>query len=154
MKKLLLVVFFLASIRAFAVGVPSQSTPWPQVDSDGHSVSHTYPVPVVGTFTIGSATFSASGALEVYPADYNTASTTLYTPTSSGAVVRVVVATAAKTLSLWATGTFEVYLGSTTVTASGVPVYNINSIPIGTSAVVMVGQTATNTNIQAIQAGQ
>jgi hypothetical protein len=94
-----------------------------------------------------------TNGLRVDEGSYNTASTSFYTPSSAGAVQQITLLSAVRSISLISTGSFEVYLGSTTVTASGVPVYD-KSFPVGSSAVVMVGQTATNSTIQVDQVGR
>lgn len=99
---------------------------------------------------------SASRGIKVDQAKIGPASTTIYTPVSAGNLVQVSVPSGARHCNLNATGTFESYLGSTTWTASHPALFYQVDFPVrgdGTD-IVMVGQTATNTKIQADFVGE
>ena len=140
MKKLLLILCLL-SVVSIVLGsaVPSPQTP-AILTNDSGGDTRTLPLPVALT--------SSTVSLSASPAPVTNGSTTVYTPTA--VPLQVTIATDAYSLFLAATGTFEVYLGSTTVVASSAAVYNV-SLDTAEDQIVMLGQTATPTVVTAHQ---
>lgn len=134
-RLLTLALVVLIAGAAYAQGVPSPSNPRPMIDSAGTLVDAAHPMPV---------TVTADPAMD-------SGSTTTTKPTATPSQVTMLAGV--KYIAFDATGTFECYIGSTTVTASTTPIYNI-SFPTGDAAVVMLGQTATPTTVTIRQVGE
>jgi len=136
MKKLFMVLCFVSAVAiASGAAVPAPQTPAILTDNSGGD-TRTNPLSVA----ITSSTISISAAAS----PVTNGSTTVYTPTA--VPLQVTIATDACALFAVATGTFEVYLGSTTVMASSAAVYNV-SLDTAEGQIIMLGQTATPTNV-------
>jgi hypothetical protein len=135
MKRSLTMLLVLVCGACLAAGVPAPSTPRPMVNSSGDLLDSAHPMPV---------TVTAAPAMD-------TGSTSIVTPTSTPA--QVTMLSGAKYIAFDATGTFECYIGSTTVTASTTPIYNI-AFPTGDAAVIMLGQSGTATKVTIRQVGE
>jgi len=94
---------------------------------------------------IGTPTITIGSMTDVLPGN---GSTSVYVP--DGTPVQVTLVPEVLSITIYATGSFEVYVGSTTVTASTTPIYNVSG-PTRDTRVIMLGQTATPTEVTVIQ---
>jgi hypothetical protein len=97
------------------------------------------------TVSIGTPTIVIGSMTDVLPGN---GSTSVYVP--DGTPVQVTLVPEVLSITIYATGSFEVYVGSTTVTASTTPIYNVSG-PTRDTRVIMLGQTATPTEVTVIQ---
>jgi len=127
---LLLLLALTASPAAYAGSVADPSTPAILVNDSGGD-TRTLPLPV--------SLSSSSSSITAADAPVTAYSTTFITATETPTLITLLAGVAEMTLV--ATSTFEVYLGSAAVTASATPIYNV-TLPVSAGMTVYVGQSS------------